>query len=75
MCFLGVPLPKVCFVGVKEQLISDSEGFAMMYDEWEDKSEKNQEHFLFFIVYSTFVFQHLRQMDRQYNVQRFLMNI
>jgi hypothetical protein len=50
---------------VKEQLISDSEGFAMMYDEWEDKSEKKQEHFLFFIVYSTFVFQHLRQMDRQ----------
>jgi hypothetical protein len=39
-------------------LINDSEGLVMIYDEREDKSEKNQEHFLFFIVYSTLVFQH-----------------
>ena len=56
--FLEVPLHTVCFVGVKEQLVNDSEGLIMMYDEREDESERKQEHFLFFIVYSTLVFQH-----------------
>ena len=63
--FLEVPLHTVCFVGVKEQLVNDSEGLIMMYDEREDESERKQEHFLFFIVYSTFVFEHLRKLDRQ----------
>jgi len=50
---------------VKEQLVNDSEGLVMMYDKREDTcGKKKQEHFLFFIVYSTFVFQHLRQVDR-----------
>jgi hypothetical protein len=54
VCFFEVPLCKVCFVGVKEQLISDSEGFAMMYDEWEDKSEKIKN-----IFFSLLFIQHL----------------
>ena len=62
VCFPEVLLHKVCFAGVKEQLVDDSEGLVMMYDKMEDKSKKKtkkQEQFLFFIVYSTFVFQHL----------------
>ena len=50
MCFFEVPLRKVSFVGVKEQLINDSERLVMMYDEREDKSGKNQEHFQFSII-------------------------
>ena len=40
--FLEVPLHKVCFVVVKEQLFNDSEGLIMMYDEREDESEKTR---------------------------------
>jgi hypothetical protein len=50
VCFHEVPLGIVCFVGVKEQLINDLEGLVMMYDEREDKSKKNQEHFQFSII-------------------------
>ena len=52
--FLEVPLHKVCFVGVREQLINDSEGLIMMYDEREDESEKNKN-----IFFSLLFIQHL----------------
>ena len=48
MCLLEVPLRKVSFVGVKEQLINDSEGLVMMYDEMEDKSGKKPRTFSIF---------------------------
>ena len=48
MCFLEVPLRKVCFVGAKEQLMNDSEGLVMMYDEREDKSGKKPRTFSIF---------------------------
>jgi hypothetical protein len=52
--FLEAPLHKVCFVGVREQLINDSEGLIMMYDEREDESEKNKN-----IFFSLLFIQHL----------------
>ena len=52
--FLEVSLHKVCFVGVKEQLVNDSEGLIMMYDEREDESEKNK-----IIFFSLLFIQHL----------------
>ena len=42
VCFLEVPRHKVCFVGVKEQLVNDSEGLVMMYDERGDKLRKSK---------------------------------
>jgi hypothetical protein len=59
VCFLEVPLRIVCFVGVKEQLINDSEGLVVMYDEREAKFEKKPRTFsflycLFNISFSTF---------------------
>jgi len=51
---LEVPLHKVCIIREKEQLVNDSEGFVMMYDEREDKCAKNKN-----IFFSLLVIQHL----------------
>ena len=56
-------LYEICFVGIKEQMINDSEMLVMMHDERRNKTEKKQEHVLSFVAYTTFVFQHLMETN------------
>jgi hypothetical protein len=52
---LEEPLREICFVGIKEQMINDSEMLVMKYDERKNKTEKTRKFFLLYCLYNIFI--------------------